>query len=154
MKRAFYEWGAIGTFALAISCFGYWGVSKITAAADSQMSFVWRAVDASVSNGTVTLADQINNGEVIDAIEKSLTFVPPLDVTGKYRLSLPGFELHFITFGNDSPSWRIEFSLLIPASIFMLCAAYAIVRYRKVRRAMELAEKPAVSSEPVTHPLD
>jgi hypothetical protein len=36
MKRAFYEWSAIGSLALAIACIGYWGVSKITAAADSR----------------------------------------------------------------------------------------------------------------------
>ena len=140
--------------ALAVICFGYWAVSKITAAADSQMSFGERVVDASVSEGAVTLADQLNNWELIDAIEKSLKFVPPLAVTGKYRLSLPGFELHFITFANDSPTWRIEFSLLIPAAIMSLAAAYAILRYRKVRRLMAVSKKHAANSEPVAHPLD
>lgn len=140
--------------ALAIASFGYWGVSKITAAADSRMSFVRHAVDASVSDGTVTLADQINNGEVIDAIERSLNFVPPLRVTSKYRLSLPGFELHVITFGNDWPTLRIELSLLIPASIMMLGAAFAIYKYRKIRRAIVLSEKPGANNEPVVHPLD
>ena len=140
--------------ALAMACFGYWAVSKITAAADSQMSFGWRVLDASITNGTVTLADQLNNGEVIDAIEKSLTFVPPLEVTGQYRLSLPGLELHFITFANDTPTWRIEFSLLIPASIMSLGAAYSIFRYRKVRCRMILGEMPAASSETAAHPLD
>ena len=136
MKRAFYEWSAIGMLALAIACFGYWAVSKITTAADSQMSFAWHAVDASISDGTVTLADQINNGEVIDAIERSLKFVPPLRVTSKYRLSLPGFELHVITFASDSPTWRFEFSLLIPAAIMMLGAAFAIYKDRKIRKAI------------------
>ena len=140
--------------ALAIACFGYWAVSKITAAADSALSFGPLAGDVAISDGTITLADQLGNGEVIDAIEKSLTFVPPLEVTGQYRLSLPGLELHFITFGNDTPTWRIEVSLLIPASVMMLGAAFAICKYRKVRRLMILGEKPAASSEAAAHPLD
>lgn len=112
------------------------------------------AGDVAISDGTITLADQLGNGEVIDAIEKSLTFFPPLEVTGQYRLSLLGFELHFITFANDTPAWRIEFSLLIPASIMMLGAAIATYKYRKVRKATSLAEKPVASSEPAAHPLD
>lgn len=154
MKRAFYEWGAIGMLALALACFGYWAVSKITAAADSQMSFGWRVLDASVSDGTATVADQLDNEEMIEIIEKATPFDPPLNPAGQYSLSLPGFELHFITLANDWPIWRIEFSLLIPASIFLLGAAYAIYKYRKVRRAMAFSEKPVANSEPVAHPLD
>lgn len=140
--------------ALAIVYFGYWGVSKTTAVADSKMSFGWRVLDASVSDGTVTLADQLNNEEVIEIVEKAIPFDPPLNPTAQYRLSLPGFEYHFIAFADDWPIWRIEFSLLIPASIFLLVAAYSIIKYRKIRRATAFGEKPLANGEPVGHPLD
>lgn len=140
--------------ALAVACFGYWVASKITAAADSKMSFGWRVLDASVSDGTVTLADQLDNEEIIEIVEKAIPFDPPLNPTAQYRLRLPGFEYHFIALSDDWPIWRIEFSLLIPATIMMFAAAYAIFKYRKVRRAMALAEKPVAQREPVAHPLD
>lgn len=154
MKRAFYEWGAVGSLALAIACFGYWGVSKITAAADSKISFGWRVLDASIANGTVTLADQLNNGEMIEIVENAIPFDPPLNPTDQYRLSLPGFEYHFIALSDDWPIWRIEFSLLIPALVFMLGAAYAIQKCRKIRRTTASDEKSPANSEPFVHPLD
>lgn len=141
--------------ALAIACFGYWVVSKITAAADSKMSFGWRVLDASIANGTVTLADQLNNREMIEIVEQAIPFDPhPLNSTAQYRLSLPGFEYHFIALPDDWPIWRIEFSLLIPAAIMSLGAAYSVSRYRKLRKAMALSDKAAANNEPVVHPLD
>ena len=34
MRRAFYEWGAIFTLALSLSCFAYWAISITTRIAD------------------------------------------------------------------------------------------------------------------------
>lgn len=138
MKRALFEWSAIGMSALTITCFGYWAASKITRAADSRMAS--RFLDVSLSDGTVTLAG-------LEAIEKSLSFLPE-------DLHLPGFESRFVTTAGGARMGWIKFSLLIPASFLMLAAAYLIYKYRKLRNAAACGEKPATGSETVAHPLD
>ena len=138
MKRAFFEWSAMGISALAITCFGYWAASKITRTADSRMA--WRFLDVSLSDGTVTLAG-------LEAIEKSLSFLPE-------DFNLPGFELRFVTTAGGNRMGWIKCSLLIPASMLILCAAYPIYEYRKLKNAAAIGEKPATDNEPAVHPLD
>jgi hypothetical protein len=138
MKRAFFEWSAMGISALAIACFGYWAASKTTTVADSRMA--WRFLDVSLADGSVTLAG-------LEAVEKSLSFLPK-------DVNLPGFELRFATTAGGNRLGWIKFSLLIPAFMLMLCAAYPIYKYRKRKNAAAFGEKPAASSEPAVHPLD
>jgi hypothetical protein len=135
MKRAFYEWGAITTSALALFCFGYWVVSLSTSRATMEVFLPfghWRATQLLAAEGTITINDHYGSKEGIEEIVKYRVVNPPL--TSKTRWALPGFLYQSINWGRQL-SWSLQFSLLIPGLISTLAAAFFIHGYLRVRRA-------------------
>src|SRR5262245_7247663 len=123
MKRAFFEWGAITTLALALFCFGYWVVTLSAPRASFEVFLPfghWRSMQVLAADGTITINDHYGSKEGIEEITKYRVVNPPL--TSKTRWVLPGFLYQNINWGGQL-SWSLQFSLLIPAILFAIAAA-------------------------------
>ncbi len=134
MKRAFYEWGAITTSALALFCFGYWVVLLYAPRASVEVFLPlghWKSTQVVASSGTITINNRYGSIEDIEEVLKYANVNPPL--TSKTRWAAPGFLYQSIDWGGQL-TWSLQFSLLIPAVLMALAAAFFIHGYLRVRR--------------------
>src|SRR5438552_2715980 len=134
MKRAFYEWGAITTSALALFCFGYCVVLLSTPLVDLEVFLPlghWKSTQLLASGGAITVNDHYGSLEEIEEVLKYRIVNPPL--TSKTRWAVPGFLYQSIDWGGQL-EWSLRFSLLIPAFLMTLAAALFIHGYLRVRR--------------------
>jgi hypothetical protein len=134
MKRAFYEWGAIATSALALFCFSYWVVSLSTSRATIEVFLPfghWRAMQLLAADGTITINDHYNSQLEIETLTKYRVITPPL--TSQTHWSFPGFLYQSINW-SGRVKWSLQFSLLIPALFSSFAAALFIHGYLRVRR--------------------
>ena len=135
MKRAFFEWNAITTSALALFCFGFWVVSLSTPRATFEVFFPfghWRSLQVLAAEGTITINDRYGRKEEIEEVTKYSVVNPPLK--SKTRWALPGLLYQDIDWGGQL-NWSLQFSLLIPAILFAITAALFIHGYVRARRA-------------------
>jgi hypothetical protein len=135
MKRAFYEWGAIATLAMAPVYFGYWVVSLSTPRATIEVFFPfghWRSMQVLAADGTITINDRNGSKDEIEELTKYSLLDPPL--TSKTHWALPGFLYQSTNWGGQL-SWSLKFSLLIPTILSAIAAALFTHGYMRVRRA-------------------
>lgn len=151
MKRAFYEWGAITTSTLALVCFSYWVVSLSTPLADFEVFLPlghWKSTQILASSGTITINDHLGSKKQIEDLVKYRIVNPPF--ASKTRWALPGFLYQSIGWGGDL-NWSLKLSLLIPAFLMVLAAAFFIHGYLRVRsEALRRFLSKARSTVPVT----
>jgi hypothetical protein len=155
MKRAFYEWGAITTLALALFCFGYWVALLCTPRADLEVFFPvghWKSTQLVASDGTITINDHYGSQLEIETVRKSRVVYPP--ITSQTYWTLPGFSFQSINWGR-AVKWSVRFSLLLPAILCTLAAIFFTRGYLQVRReAVRRFRARAMSASALERPTE
>src|SRR5262245_21003372 len=129
MRRAFFEWGAIGGVTLSILLFVYWVFSIRTWAANFELTW-WVAeggLQASARDGMLMLSNPGTGEETIEVIETGVLFTPA--PTARHFLVLPGLRMGYMRFAGGSIDWYLHFPLLIPAALLMVVGVFCGSQY-------------------------
>jgi hypothetical protein len=145
MKRAFYEWSALGSLFLSVACIACWGVSIGSEETNLELAFGKRSVVQMFANdGSVTLCDHIENLEVIEKVIQSPNSFNPAP-TVVYGWRLPGIEFNLIKFADGWNNWSLRLSLLIPFAVLLVFGVFCVRQYRLIRRLRLIGDDESVN---------
>ncbi|HEY1602157.1 MAG TPA: hypothetical protein VGG64_21320 [Pirellulales bacterium] len=160
MKRSLYEWTAILSAMVGITCLGYWGASWFVSFPDDVMDVTFKGGNfrptVSLVDGTLELCSNFpltdvllnpvsyfKNPFVVREIRNSaLQYARLLDrgsSANALAIAIPGFAYrHSGVPLNTGPVfvWQVRVTMLIPGLVAMLVAAFSAWRFRLTVRSV------------------
>jgi hypothetical protein len=146
IKRALFEWGAIGAVSTVVGSLLFWCLSVSPARTDFTLAIgVYGKFSA--SNGEITMCQFLESWDDI-AWEKSNMLSGS---TSRAECDMPGLRFWYLGLEGGS-RWIASVSLLLPAVVCLILGTFFVWQYRRVRKQLARLPERATVSAPC--PLD
>lgn len=141
MKRALYEWSAIGFLSAVVALMILAVASVNSGPSGIELVLQPMALETRCSGGMVVFSDCLVNQDLLDGWIDEL--IEPT-VVRDLHLPIPGFAFRRTTFSDGSVSWYLRLSLVIPILLLSLLSVLSWKRYLasrpKTRRRVDAAD--------------
>ena len=156
LRRAIYEWGAIGFGVLSLACLVYWIILSTSSMAELEPLWMPGGIVVSANRGSVLLTPGPDK-ETRSADVFTRNSWHGWETISDYKLDLPGIRFRLLRFWlyARSPQRVARATGALQVSLLFPCVISAILGFACINRYRALACRPIsenlISDRPTTH---